>query len=206
MCQLDFIPSVSSFVFLWTNPSLLEYLRWFRISDFSLTGSCEFLQVGESLVRVCHRFASACVFRLLSVGIPSADSRPELCGTGTHCSRRVRCNRDLFLSVFESDLRLPFTLPLVACPVLHTFVGLDLACCLFRLIQPHQLFCGIIFHRLDKETICAQIYSRLERIHTMRGRRTTKRYSRRKQLADSKWEETKLLQCCKISLSLVFLK
>ena len=57
----SFNSSISSFVFLWINPSLLEYLRWFRISDFSLTGSCEFLQVGESFVRVFHRFASACV-------------------------------------------------------------------------------------------------------------------------------------------------
>jgi len=89
---------------MWTNPSLLEYLRWFRISDFSLTGSCEFLQVGESLVRVCHRSASACVFRLLSVGIPSADSRPELCGTDTHRSRCVGCNRNLFLFGFSNRI------------------------------------------------------------------------------------------------------
>jgi len=56
--------------------------------------------VGESFVRVFHRFASVCVFRLLSVGIPSADSRPELCGTDTHRSRRVGCNRNLFFSLF----------------------------------------------------------------------------------------------------------
>ena len=83
---------------------MLEYLRWFRISDFSLTGSCEFLQVGESFVRVFHCFASSCVFRLLSVGIPSADSRPELCGTDTPRSRCVGCNRNLFLFGFSNRI------------------------------------------------------------------------------------------------------
>ena len=43
------------------------------------------------------------------MSIPSADSRSELCGTDTHRPRCVGCNRDLFLSVFELDFRLPFT-------------------------------------------------------------------------------------------------
>jgi len=49
----SFNSSISSFVFLWINPSLLEYLRWFCFSDFSLTGSCEFLQVDKFLA--CFR-------------------------------------------------------------------------------------------------------------------------------------------------------
>ena len=43
------------------------------------------------------------------MSIPSADSRSELCGTDTHRPRCVGCNLNLFLSVFELDLRLPFT-------------------------------------------------------------------------------------------------
>ena len=93
----SFNSSISSFVFLWINPSLLEYLRWFCFSDFSLTGSCEFLQVDKFLA-CFRRFASACVFQLLCVGISSADSRSELCSTDTHRSRRVGCNRGLFFS------------------------------------------------------------------------------------------------------------
>ena len=38
------------------------------------------------------------MFRLLCVGIPSVDSRPELCGTNTY-----------FSDFSKSDLRLPFT-------------------------------------------------------------------------------------------------
>jgi len=53
------------------------------------------------------------------VSIPSADSRSELCGTDTLRPRCVGCNRDFFLRFFKSNLRLPFTPPLVAYLVLH---------------------------------------------------------------------------------------
>jgi len=59
--------------------------------------------------RLC--FSPLCfrVCWLRCVSVSSADSRPELCGTDTHCLRCVGCIGTFTLRFFESDLRLPFT-------------------------------------------------------------------------------------------------
>jgi len=113
--------------------------RWFNFDRFPYFRASEFRSTFSPL------FFHVCVLGWC-VSIHSADSRSELCGTDTHHPRCVGCNRDLFLSIFESDFRLPFTPPLVACPVLHWLMHRSLE---MLVAQHFQLFLKDVLKQND---------------------------------------------------------